>query len=237
MTQKQNFIKSEQNRDGQGVKMIKGVLFDVDGTILDSFNAIYAALSRVLRKFNVEDFKSGELKAMMDYQSFGEIVLTLAKRYNFLDSDRILELSKDYLTYFEESVKTGMKLYPGIVEVIENIMQEFKVGVISYNPGNIVKIQLEYFDLNRYFPFVRGFEEINGRKREGILEFSKLYGIGTEEIVYIGDQPKDVIEARMAGARSIAVTYGISGYETLSKEHPDFMAAHPEDILEIIRKI
>ncbi len=148
--------------------MIKGIIFDIDGTILDSFESIYLTLSNVLKKYNVEDLTREELKAMMDYMSFEEIVLNLAKKYNILDSEKILELSKDYIAYFKKSIK--------------------------------------------------------------------YYGIDLKEIVYIGDQPKDIIEARLAGVRSIAVTYGVSKYDTLLKEHPDYFADNAKELLEIIQK-
>lgn len=216
--------------------MIKGILFDIDGTILDSFETIYRSLRNILKKFNIENFKREELKEMMDYLSFEEIVLMLAKKYNFLDSEKILELSKEYMTYFETSIKIDTKLFPGIIDTIERLSENCILGIISYNPTDIVKRQLLDFDISKYFSFVRGFEDINGHKRVGILEFSKIYGLDLKDIVYIGDQPKDIIEARLAGVRSIAVTYGVSKYDTLLKENPDFFAHDSTDILKIIIK-
>ncbi len=216
--------------------MIKGIIFDIDGTILDSFESIYLSLSNILKKYNVEDLTREELKAMMDYMSFEDIVLNLAKKYNILDSEKILELSKDYIAYFKKSIKVDSKIFPGIDYAIKLLSERFKLGIISYNPKDIVKIQLLDFDLLKYFPFVMGYEDVNGHKRAGIIEFSRYYGIDLKEIVYIGDQPKDIIEARMAGARSIAVTYGVSKYDTLLKEHPDYFADNAEELLEIIQK-
>ncbi|MGC8496674.1 MAG: HAD family hydrolase [Thermoplasmata archaeon] len=216
--------------------MIKGVIFDIDGTILDSFESIYLSLSNILKKYNVENLNREELKEMMDYMSFEEIVLTLAKKYNLLDSEKILELSKDYTAYFKKSIKVYSRLFPGINNAIQHLSESFKLGVISYNPKDIVKIQLLDFDLLKYFPFVRGFEDVNGHKRVGIIEFSRTYGLDLNEIVYIGDQPKDIIEARLAGVRSIAVTYGVSKYDSLLKEHPDYFADSAKELLEIIQK-
>jgi len=218
------------------IDMIKGIIFDIDGTILDSFESIYRSLSNILKKYNVEDLNREELKAMMDYMSFEEIVLNLAKKYNLLDSEKILELSKDYIEYFKKSIKVDSKLFPGINNAIQLLSQNFKLGIISYNPKDIVRIQLSDFDLLKYFPFVMGFEDVDGHKRVGIIEFSRIYGLDLKEIVYIGDQPKDIIEARLAGVRSIAVTYGVSKYDTLLKEHPDYFADSATDILEIIQK-
>jgi pyrophosphatase PpaX len=218
------------------IGMIKGIIFDIDGTILDSFESIYRSLSNILKKYNVEDLNREELKAMMDYMSFEEIVLNLAKKYNLLDSEKILELSKDYIEYFKKSIKVDSKLFPGINNAIQLLSQNFKLGIISYNPKDIVRIQLSDFDLLKYFPFVMGFEDVDGHKRVGIIEFSRIYGLDLKEIVYIGDQPKDIIEARLAGVRSIAVTYGVSKYDTLLKEHPDYFADSATDILEIIQK-
>ncbi|MEM0299118.1 MAG: HAD hydrolase-like protein, partial [Thermoplasmata archaeon] len=85
--------------------------------------------------------------------------------------------------------------------------------------------------------FIRGYEDVNGKKRNGIIEFSKIYRIDKEKIAFIGDQPKDIIEAKAAGVISIAVSYGIGKKEILEKENPYYIVDSPTDLWDVILKI
>ncbi|MVT35614.1 MAG: HAD hydrolase-like protein, partial [Euryarchaeota archaeon] len=69
-----------------------GLIFDVDGTILDSFDAIYYSLDNVLKRYGVLDFSREELRSLMDYMSFMEIIRFLMEKYN-VDSESMAELS------------------------------------------------------------------------------------------------------------------------------------------------
>ncbi|MEM4779095.1 MAG: HAD family hydrolase, partial [Thermoplasmata archaeon] len=191
-----------------------GLIFDVDGTIIDSFEAIYYALDLTLKKAGVMNFSKDELRSLMDYMSFLEIIYYLAEKYN-VDNQYLAELSKDYVNFFLQSIETKMHLFSGIIEAIEKFSKYFRLGLISYNPDFILQEQVKYFALDKYFNFIRGYEDVNGKKRNGIIEFSKIYRIDKEKIAFIGDQPKDIIEAKAAGVISIAVSYGIGKKEIL----------------------
>lgn len=216
--------------------METGIIFDVDGTIIDSFEAIYSSLNTVLSGAGIMDFTRDELRDLMDYLSFPEIIGKLAEKYS-VDDERMSALSMEYMKHFLNSIKTGMRLFPGIIDVIEYLSKRAVLGIISYNPSFILEEQISQFSLNRYFPYVKGFEDTGGKKRNGINEFSSIYGIDKKRIAFIGDQPKDVIEARAAGVISVAVTYGVSRRETLENESPDYIAENPSQLMEIIRDV
>ncbi len=210
-----------------------GIIFDVDGTIIDSFEAIYYSLDMTLKKAGVENFSKDELRSLMDYMSFMEIIYHLVQKYN-VDNAFVADLSKDYVNFFLESIQTKMNLFSGIMDAIEYFSKDFFLGIISYNPVFILEEQVKHFSLDRYFPFIRGYEDVNGKKRNGIIEFSKKYSLEKEKIAFIGDQPKDIIEAKAAGVISIAVSYGISKREMLEKEKPDFIVDSPRDLIKLI---
>jgi|GEM_PF-2008883 len=213
-----------------------GLIFDVDGTILDSFDAIYYSLDTVLKRYGVLDFSREELRSLMDYMSFMEIIRFLMEKYN-VDNESMAELSSQYVNYFIESIKTIMRPFPGIIDLIHDLSFHFTMGIISYNPTFILQEQVRHFSLDRYFKFIRGYEEIDGKKRNGINEFSRLYDIDKGKIAFIGDQPKDIIEAKAAGVISIAVSYGISRIDLLEKESPDYIARDPQHLKSIINEI
>lgn len=213
-----------------------GLLFDVDGTIMDSFDAIYKSLNEILQRQGVVDFTRDELRSLMDYMSFMEIIGYLSRKYG-IDDESMGEFSLDYVNSFLGSLGTLMKPFPGAIELVEYLSMKYILGLISYNPVFILERQVSYFSLQRYFKFIRGYEEINGRKRNGIDEFSRIHGIEKRHIAFVGDQPKDIIEAKASGVISIAVTYGVSRRETIEKEHPEFIADSIDELRKIIDEI
>ncbi len=213
-----------------------GLLFDVDGTIMDSFDAIYKSLNEILLRQGVVDFTRDELRSLMDYMSFMEIIGYLSRKYG-IDDERMGEFSIDYVNNFLGSLGTLMKPFPGVLELVEYLSMKYILGLISYNPVFILERQVSYFSLQRYFKFIRGFEDINGRKRNGIDEFSRIHGIEKRHIAFVGDQPKDIIEAKASGVISIAVTYGVSRREAIEREDPEFIADSVDELRKIIDEI
>ncbi len=200
------------------MKKIKAVLFDFDGTIADSLSLAYQILSSNLEK----EISENELKKLQK-KSIPEILEKL--QISFFKGLYIVYKTK------KEMAKRGdeIKLFPGIKRLIKLLKKEgFLLGVLSNNKKKIIT---DFFKKNQIneFNFVSG-ALFSFDKKKKLKKFLKRYKLNPQEVVYIGDQLTDIIDAKEVGLRVIAVTWGLENKQLLSSESPDFLASSCEDI-------
>ena len=106
--------------------------------------------------------------------------------------------------------------------------------VISSNASKTIRKMLVHFGFDSYFEEILGVDFLVSKK-EKIDHALAKYGIPPERTFYIGDTTGDVVEARAAGVRTVAVTWGWHSRERLAAAHPDFLVEKPEDLLTVGR--
>lgn len=206
--------------------MIKVIIFDFDGTIADTLPfAVNTAieLNRELKlvtkdKINIEKFRT-----MPSDEFYGSLGISNFKL--FLYSIKFLKrLNKNI-----ESLET----FKGIQEVLKELRESGVIlGVVTSNTKSAVKKfikddGLEYFNFIKQSPFLFG-------KARLLKEVVKKYKVKPNEIIYIGDETRDIDAARKANVKSGVVTWGYNAENILEARNPDFVFRKPSDILQLI---
>lgn len=206
--------------------MIKDVIFDFDGTIVDSRNLAFKLLNDLAPKYRYHNFSENELEYL---RNLSIIERCKALQIPFYKLPLIkLELTQGYHKNIE---------YLQMVEGIDTAVYKLKekgctVSIISSNSINNIMRFLEIKKIN-IFDSVFSSIDIFGKDKT-IISFIKKYNLQKDEVIYIGDEYRDVTACKKIGIKVIAVTWGYDSLDLLIKGEPDFVAKKPRELVEII---
>ena len=182
---------------------IDTVLFDLDGTLLDSKELIYRSFVHTFEKF----YPNHELSDAELDSFFGPpLNVTFAKYTN--DSKQIEEMIDYYRQYNLEAHDELVNLFPGVKETIKYLSKHnYKLGVISAKKSDLVNHALEIFKINEYFDIVIGQDEVKNPKPnpEGILLATRK--LKSNRAVYVGDSVSDIEAGKNAKIKTCAIAY------------------------------
>ena len=126
----------------------------------------------------------------------------------------------------------AMKPFTGLIPVLAALQRHHDLVVISSNGSRTIRRMLVRFGFDPYFREIFGSDFLFSKK-EKIDHALEKYGIPRNKVFYIGDTAGDILEARAADVRSVAVTWGWHDRERLISVHPDFVVDTPEGLLSI----
>ena len=182
---------------------IDTVLFDLDGTLLDSKELIYRSFVHTFEKF----YPNHELSDAELDSFFGPpLNVTFAKYTN--DSKQIEEMIDYYRQYNLEAHDELVNLFPGVKETIKYLSKHnYKLGVISAKKSDLVNHALEIFKIKEYFDIVIGQDEVKNPKPnpEGILLATRK--LKSNHAVYVGDSVSDIEAGKNAKIKTCAIAY------------------------------
>lgn len=208
--------------------MSKLLLFDFDGVIVDSLSVYERTVKTCLEKIGNPIVQTREDFLDLFEDNFYDGIVKKG-----VDLKEFMAASKDILNSVHyEDMEPHRFLFP----VLEALHQEHFLAIISSNTTTVIRKALEKYQIDGYFQEVLGSDTAYS-KQEKINLAMYLFGIAQNQIYYIGDTVGDIREARNAGVRAIAVTWGWHTRERIMAAHPDFMAERPEDLLAYMEKV
>lgn len=210
---------------------IKGVIFDLDGTLIDSYPLTTFAFKEVLKKWGNIELAEDEI-----YLSFGPPEKVIFKRY--VGEDKLEECYLDYVKIFEKN-SNDIKVFEGVREVLEELKRsEILTGIFTGRGRELSIKLLQLKELSQFFEELVSSENVPNPKPhpDGVKETSRRLGVEPSNCLHVGDSFMDIIAGKMAGAITAGALWGTRNLEKLLKEEPLFLLKSPEDILTIIKK-
>lgn len=213
----------------------KAVIFDMDGTLLDSLKDIGICANVVLKEF---DLPTHELA---DYKNFvgGGVQFLLENCTPQNISDELLKkLFKRFIEVYELSVHGQTKPYDGIEELLQELYkQEIKMGILS---NKMHDMTVKYYE-----KFFSGYniQEVHGQKLDipkkpdpiAAISIAQRFGIECKDILFVGDSDVDIKTAKNAGMIAVGVSWGFRGTKELIEHGADHIVQTPQDILELLK--
>ncbi|MDC0933561.1 HAD family hydrolase [Arcobacteraceae bacterium] len=214
--------------------MKKAVIFDLDGTLVDSIQDIAICMNKILIQLGYNEHPED------DYQNFvGDGALMLVQ--NAMPDNCSQDLVNEGLELFKNSYENGIhdnsKVYDGIYKMLDTIKDtDLKLAVLSNKPHKFTLQFIEYFFKD--YPFI----EIHGQKEDvpkkpdpmGAINISNALCIKPNEIIFIGDTPTDIKTAKNAGMESVGVTWGYRNVDELISANADYIAKDAEHLTQIL---
>lgn len=212
----------------------KAVLFDMDGTVLDTLDDLADAVNRTLKEFALPQVSRDRVRAMLGN---GAARLIRGCLPEGTPEGKEAEVLAWYREWYGAHCRQKTRPYPGIVPLMERLRAEgVKLAVISNKPDGAVKELAEAF-----FPGLLeqavGESETVRRKPDpsAVLAAARLLGMDRQDCVYVGDSEVDAATAGNAGMDFIAVTWGFRGREELRAAGAQRLAGSAQALEELLR--
>ena len=191
---------------------IRAILFDLDGTLIDQFEAIYKAFSETLLIMGFPSPSYEEVKRAVGGASDSTMQKLIGK-------ERAEEAVQILRPIFEKEMLNGLKILPGVLEGLASLCQKGIVcAVLTNKHGPHARTTCEHLGIDQFLKFTIGANDTKWKKPNHHLTNYALSQIGfnSDQTVYVGDSPYDYETARNAGLKSYLVSTGTHKHEELS---------------------
>ena len=204
------------------------VLFDLDGTVVDSGAIILASMRHATREVLGEEFGDAELLQAVGGPGLEAQMAVFAP-------DRVDELVRVYRAH-NEPLHDELEACIGMEDVLVRLHEEGRrLGVVTAKRRSTVELAFARVPVAHLFETVVGGDETERHKPdpEPLLLAAKRMRADPAETAYVGDSPFDIRAAKAAGMHAVAVTWGrIHDRERLEREQPDAIVERAEELLE-----
>lgn len=209
---------------------LKACLWDLDGTLIDSYPAIAASVNHVRRHFGLEPMSQNAVRICVGHG----VVQLMAKTVPGCDPQEARAL---YSTHHGETLKAGTVLLPGAKEILEGFKSlGIRHAVCSNKPKRFSEQLLEFLGIARFVDVLLGPEDVAAPKPapDMLLLGLERLGTGSLESLFVGDMTVDIQAARRAGLRVAVVATGSDSEDQLRAAGPDLLASNLEKLAEIL---
>ena len=210
------------------------VIFDLDGTLLDTLEDLRDAVNHVLRERGCPERTLEEIRHFVG--NGAKKLIDQALPGNAGDPDR-LETFRAFQQYYNSHCQIKTRAYDGIPQALEILAGEgYPMAIVSNKPDSAVKPLCD-----QYFPgmYARGETPDCPRKPapDMVLRAAEALGVQPEYCIYVGDSEVDVKTARNAGMRCISVLWGFRDREDLRASGADCFCASPAELPAIVKEL
>lgn len=207
------------------------VIFDFDGTIANTLEPLVQVTNLLAPEFGFPPLSAADLQRLRQLngqqivQESGLSVLTMARLLRRVRRELGLRIHT-------------VDIIPGLAAVLRDMAQSpaLQLGIITSNSTDNVHIFLDRHQLQKEFQFVWSESTLFGKARV-IRRACRRYQLELSEVIYVGDETRDIDAARQVPVQAIAVGWGFNTPEVLRQHWPDALASTPEDLQAIIDQI
>jgi HAD superfamily hydrolase (TIGR01549 family) len=173
--------------------MYHSVIFDIDGTLIETDRAIISSLQRVLKEELGKDLEESDLDFLL-----GLPAIDILKRLEVDDINRALKKWDDY----QRQSHSEMSVYPEIEEVLKTLIDRGIItGIVTSKSKEEFKNDFDPFELTRYFTYIISADDTEKHKPDPdpLIKFAEIAKVAPETILYVGDTLYDLNCAKSAG--------------------------------------
>ena len=210
---------------------VSAVLFDLDGTLVDSVSLILKSFHYSLEQLGLQ---------AEDEEILNTIGLPLKEACVLFAGEKGEEMFKCYVDYQDAIHDMHVKEYSGAKDLLEYLKEQgCRMGVVTSKRRDMAIRGLAITGLDKFMEVVVAFEDTLTHKPEPepVQKALSALGVAPEEALYVGDSPYDIRCGKNAGVFTAAVTWGVSTEEQLLEERPDVLAHDWRELKEFLKKV
>lgn len=208
--------------------MAVGILFDLDGTLLDTLQDLADSTNAALRRFGYPERTVPEIRRFVGNGAERLIRLAVPE-----GADPMPVLAA-FRVHYQRHCQEKTAAYPGVLELLEAVSRQYPVAIVSNKPDSAVKALCDI-----YFPgiYARGESSDCPRKPAPDMVYKAMAELGVDRCIYVGDSEVDVLTAKNAGVPCISVLWGFRDVEALRAAGAAYFCHTPGQVLEQIQQL
>ena len=207
------------------------ILFDLDGTLLDSLADLTDATNHTLAEYGCPTRTMDEIRSFVGNGAEMLIRLALPGKEN---DPPVAQVLASYKEYYAAHSRIKTKPYEGILEALEAISQKHKIAIVSNKPDKATKILAQ--ELFGGIP-AWGESEDCKRKPAPDMVYKAMKELGAAKCIYVGDSEVDVATAKNASVKCLSVLWGFRDRQCLIDAGAEFFCQDPKDMPAMIESM
>lgn len=209
---------------------VKIIIFDFDGTIANSFDAVLQIMNRLAKEFGYAPASPEEIK---HYQNLSSKEILKQSQIPLYKLPFLLRRLKQEMSRDIESLEP----IPGIQATLLALKaQGYSLGIVTSNTRKNVSTFLKRHQIENVFDFLHSGVALFG-KAKSIQQILKQNGFDPASVVYVGDETRDIEAVHKINIKVIAVGWGFNSVQALQEEKPSRLVRSPKELIEAIQSL
>ncbi|WP_342432968.1 pyrophosphatase PpaX [Neobacillus sp. FSL H8-0543] len=208
---------------------ITTILFDLDGTLIDTNELIISTFLHTLGKFYPNKYQREDVLPFLGP--------TLHETFGAMDAERVEEMVSDYRKYNVENHDLMVKEFAGVFETVETLKEKgYKLAIVTTKREDVSLKGLRLTKLDRFFDVIVAYDHVKKVKPDPepiMLALEKL-GSTPEETLMVGDNFHDILAGKNAGTKTAGVAWSIKGRDYIAKYEPDYILENMADLISLL---
>ncbi|MFW5746798.1 MAG: HAD hydrolase-like protein [Nanoarchaeota archaeon] len=196
------------------------IIFDFDGTLVDSFDAVVECVNRVCQEYAFPEIEDSYALRMLSLRQ-------LVKKWK-IPWFRIPALAHRIKQLYAGKL---LRFHKGVEQMLEALAEQHELYLLTSNSREAVEKTLAIEGCD---PFEKIYADVSVFAKHRKIK-SIVRKRGLENAIYVGDEIRDITASKKAGVKVVAVAWGYNFPEALRKAQPDMFAETPEDLIEMLR--
>ena len=210
------------------------ILFDLDGTLVETAPEICDAVNDTLQHFGFASVSQGQVNDWIGHGTLELLIQALAFVQGISDatvrsSERLADIAAVFKTHYRARCGTRSHCYPHVVETLHRLKsQGVRLGVVTNKEGAYTQTVLDAHALTPLFDCVISGDTLPTKKPrpDGVLSCLERFQVTADKTLFVGDSSIDVATARNAGVAVWVVPYGYNMGAAIADSHPDRLIAN-----------
>lgn len=187
---------------------VKAVLFDLDGTLADTSQDMANALNILFKKHDIPEL---DYELVRNNTSRGSVAMIQLGFEETLAQEHLYPLRDEFLQIYADNLCKKTELFPGVTELLEYLDDtDIPWGIVTNKPGNLAEPLVQQLGIAFNAVCMVSGDSLARRKPDPdqLHHAANMLGINEQDIIYMGDDPRDIIAGKAAGMRTAVAAYG-----------------------------
>lgn len=211
------------------------IIFDLDGTLVDSRDAILSSIRHALKEIGLAALDFDEARAVQQ-----DLASTLREAFQkaakVISEDQIQSFIRCYRSHHSQEPHRTMRVYDGVIDALAELSKKCDLAVATTKHSPQARHIVETLNLSHFFSVIQGTDPGMRYKPEPDILHAVLEqrGAPASLAAYVGDSPHDMIAAHNAGMRAVGAAYGFAGRTALAESSPHHWVSDPRDLKTLL---
>ncbi|MGB7441409.1 MAG: HAD hydrolase-like protein [Coleofasciculaceae cyanobacterium] len=206
------------------------IIFDFDGTLADTFEAIVGITNNLAVEFG---YKPATPEEIIQVRNLSSREIVKQSGISVFKLPFLLKRVKENLHNDIQNLNPVL----GIKEALTQLKEKgYILGILTSNSEENVGVFLRKHEMKELFSFVHSAKTLFG-KHTALKKLMSSYQWNAEEVVYVGDETRDIESSQKINLKVIAVSWGFNSKIALAEQKPDFIIDHPSELVDLIESL